>query len=108
MTKMSADAEGIVAYSATAGVMSTDLATAVAGSIASAPGLLGPIMGLIGGDFVAAYSAAHAGHVAAIGQLSAVMASMSAATASAATTLVDTDADFAGGLGSAGEIGTEA
>ncbi|MEV0075563.1 hypothetical protein AB0H58_04045 [Nocardia neocaledoniensis] len=91
MPKMSADAEGIIAYSATAEVMATDLATAAAGSVASDPTVLGPIMGLIGGDFVAAYSAAHAGHVAAIAQLSAVMASMGAATAGAATTLVDTD-----------------
>ncbi|MFD6388707.1 type VII secretion target [Nocardia sp. NPDC055029] len=109
MRKMSADAEGIVAYSATAEVMATDLATAAAGSVASDPTLLGPIMGLIGGDFVTAYAAAHAGHVAAIGQLSAVMASMGVATASAATTLVDTDVDNAAPLTSAaGDIGVEA
>ncbi|MFE3545068.1 hypothetical protein ACFXK0_19080 [Nocardia sp. NPDC059177] len=109
MRKMSADAEGIIAYSATAGVMSTDLATAAAGSAAAAPGLLGPVMGLIGGDFVTAYSAAHAGHVASIAQLSAVMASMGTATASAATTLVDTDLNNAAPLTSAaGDLGADA
>ncbi|APE33385.1 hypothetical protein BOX37_04720 [Nocardia mangyaensis] len=109
MVKMSADAEGIVAYSGTAEVMATDLATAAAGAVASDPTLLGPIMGLIGGDFVAAYSAAHFGHVAAIGQLSAVMASMGTATAGAAATLVDTDLNNAAALGStAGELGAGA
>ncbi|MFE5479975.1 hypothetical protein ACFQ9R_30015 [Nocardia sp. NPDC056541] len=107
--KMSADAEGIVAYSAAAEVMATELATAAAGSVASDPTLLGPIMGLIGGDFTAAYSAAHAGHVASIAQLSAVMGSMGVATASAATTLVETDLNNAAGLSAAaGDIGTEA
>ncbi|MFC4125002.1 hypothetical protein [Nocardia rhizosphaerae] len=107
--KMSADADGIIAYSATAEVMATDLATAAAGSVASDPTVLGPIMGLIGGDFVSAYAAAHAGHVAAIAQLSAVMASMGAATAGAATTLVDTDAAIAAPLtAAASELGTDA
>ncbi|MFD3510978.1 hypothetical protein [Nocardia sp. NPDC058666] len=105
MRKMSADAEGIVAYSATAGAMASELATAAAGSVASAPTLLGPVMGLIGGDFTAAYSAAHAGHVASIAQLSAVMGSMGVATASAATTLVETDLNNAAPLqAAAGEI----
>ncbi|WP_278265060.1 hypothetical protein [Nocardia sp. AG03] len=109
MRKMSADAEGIVAYSAQAGTMSTELATAAAGAVASDPTLLGPIMGLIGGDFVTAYSAAHAGHVASIAQLSAVMASMGAATASAATTLVDTDLNNAAPLtAAAGDLGAGA
>ncbi|MEV6361541.1 hypothetical protein [Nocardia asteroides] len=109
MTKMSANAEGILAYSATAEVMATDLATAAAGSIASDPTLLGPILGLIGGDFVTAYAAAHAGHVAAIGQLSAVMASMGVATAGAATTLVDTDEAIAAPLRSTeSDLGAQA
>ncbi|MFC6009540.1 type VII secretion target [Nocardia lasii] len=109
MRKMSADAEGIMAYSGAAEVMATDLATAAAGSIASDPTLLGPVMGLIGGDFTTAYAAAHAGHVAAIGQLSAVMGSMGLATASAATTLVETDLNNAAPLiAAAGDIGTDA
>ncbi len=103
MRKMSADAEGITAYSAAAVGMSTELATAAAGSVASDPTLLGPVMGLIGGDFTAAYSAAHAGHVASIAQLSAVMGSMGAATASAATTLVETDLNNAAPLAALGD-----
>ncbi|KAF0848450.1 hypothetical protein [Nocardia caishijiensis] len=105
MVKMSADAEGIVAYSATAGTMSTEFATAAAASVASNPALLGPVMGLIGGDFVTAYAAAQAGHVAAIAQLSAVMASMGTATAGAAATLVDSDTGNAAAIESAaGEL----
>ncbi|MFC4377560.1 hypothetical protein ACFO5K_26115 [Nocardia halotolerans] len=109
MPKMSADAEGIVAYSATAGVMSAEFATAAAASVASDPTLLGPVMGLIGGDFVTAYAAAQAGHVASIAQLSAVMASMGTATASAATTLVDTDANNAAAItATATDLGSDA
>ncbi|MGW5570164.1 hypothetical protein ACWEVD_03095 [Nocardia thailandica] len=105
MRKMSADAEGITAYSATAEVMAGDLAGAAAGSAASDPTLLGPVFGLIGGDFVTAYAAAHAGHVAGIGQLSAVMASMGTATAGAAATLTETDLNNAAPLtAAAGEL----
>ncbi|WP_107660047.1 DUF2563 family protein [Nocardia suismassiliense] len=98
MRKMSADTEGIAAYGATAHVMAGEMATAGAGAVAAEPALLGPIMGLIGGDFMAAYAAAHAGHVASIGQLSAVLASMGGAATGAATVLTETDLNNAGAL----------
>ncbi|MET8655137.1 MULTISPECIES: hypothetical protein [Nocardia] len=98
MRKMSADAEGIAAYSATAEVMSGEMAGAAASAAAANPALLGPIMGLIGGDFMTAYAAAHAGHIASIGQLSAVLSSLGGATAGAATVLTETDLNNAAAL----------
>lgn len=98
MRKMSADTEGIAAYGATAHVMAGEMAAAGASAVAAEPALLGPIMGLIGGDFMAAYAAAHAGHVASIGQLSAVLTSMGVATTGAATVLTETDLNHAGSL----------
>ncbi|MFQ6393190.1 type VII secretion target [Nocardia sp. KC 131] len=88
---MSADTEGIVAYGATAHTMAAEMAAASAGAAGANPALLGPVMGLIGGDFMAAYAAAHAGHVAAIGQLSAVLTSVGGAATGAAVVLEETD-----------------
>ncbi|PXX66402.1 excreted virulence factor EspC (type VII ESX diderm) [Nocardia tenerifensis] len=101
MRKMSADTEGIAAYGATAHVMAGEMATAGASAAAAEPALLGPIMGLIGGDFMAAYAAAHAGHVASIGELSAGLTSMGGAATGAATVLTETDMNNAGTLRSA-------
>ncbi|MEU8897023.1 hypothetical protein [Nocardia sp. NPDC048505] len=89
--KFSADAEGIATYSATAEVMATEMTAAAASAAGGNPALLGPIMGLIGGDFMAAYSAAHAGNVAAIAQLSAVLSSMGIATGVASTKISEQD-----------------
>ncbi|WP_227985414.1 type VII secretion target [Nocardia spumae] len=98
MHKISVDTEGVAAYGATAAGLAGEMGVAAAGAAGADPLLLGPIMGLIGGDFVAAYAAAHAGHVAGIGELSAVMGSMSAAATGAAATYSDTDATHAAGL----------
>ncbi|MBH0777454.1 hypothetical protein IT779_14325 [Nocardia sp. NEAU-351] len=98
MRKMSADAEGIAVYSATAETMSGEMAAAAANAAGATPAQLGPIMGLIGSDFMTAYAAAHAGHVASIGQLSAVLSSLGGATAGAATVLTETDSANAAAL----------
>ncbi|WP_239476801.1 type VII secretion target [Nocardia arizonensis] len=95
---MSADAEGIGVYSATAESMSGEMAAAATSAAGASPALLGPIMGLIGADFTTAYAAAHAGHVASIGQLSAVLSSLGGATAGAATVLTETDLNNAAAL----------
>lgn len=95
MHKISVDTEGVAAYAATATGLAGEMGVAAAGAAGADPLLLGPIFGLVGGDFVAAYAAAHAGHVAGIGELSAVMGSMGAAAAGAATTYAGTDADHA-------------
>jgi hypothetical protein len=102
---MSAETEGITAYGATAAVMSGDLAAAGVSAAAADPTLLGPVMGLIGGDFMTAYAAAHAGHVASIGQLSAVLASMGGAVTGSAVTLEETDQANATALANTGQDG---
>ncbi|MFI9506530.1 type VII secretion target [Nocardia sp. NPDC052566] len=91
MRKMSADTEGIAAYAASADVMSGEMAAAGVSAAGAEPALLGPIFGLVGGDFMAAYAAVHAGHVAAIGQLAAVLTSIGGATSVAAAALTETD-----------------
>ncbi|MFE7796089.1 hypothetical protein [Nocardia sp. NPDC057440] len=98
---MSADTEGIAAYGASAHTMAAEMAAASAGAAGADPALLGPIMGLVGGDFMAAYAAAHAGHVAAIGQLSAVLTSVGGAATGAAVVLDETDQTNAAAIDSA-------
>jgi hypothetical protein len=93
MTKISVDIEGVGAYSATAGGLAGELASAAAAVVGADPVLLGPIFGLVGGDFVTAYAAAHAGHVASISQLSAVMGTLGTAAAGAAVSYSESDAD---------------
>lgn len=104
MVNISADAEGIAAYGASAGVMASELAAAGAGASGAAPAILGPIFGLVGGDFLAAYAATHAGHLATIGQLSAVLGTMSGAAGVAAVSYAEADTSTATALrGAAGE-----
>ncbi|MFC3964698.1 hypothetical protein [Nocardia jiangsuensis] len=98
MDKTSADTDGIVAYGASAQIMAGEMAAAGTSAAGAGPALLGPIMGLIGGDFMAAYATAHAGQVAAIGQLSAVLTSMGGSVTAAAGAIADTE------LGSAAAI----
>ncbi|GAA5067759.1 DUF2563 family protein [Nocardia callitridis] len=98
MRKMSADTEGIAAYGANAHLMAGEMTAAGVNAVAAGPELLGPIMGLIGGDFMAAYAAAHAGHVASISQLSAVLASVGGASIGAAGVLTETDLNNASAL----------
>ncbi|WP_225731219.1 MULTISPECIES: hypothetical protein [unclassified Nocardia] len=101
MRKMSADTDGIAAYAASAATMSGDMAAIAANAAGSDPLLLAPVFGLIGGDFLAAYAATHAGHVAAIGQLSAVLGSIGGAATTAATVLTEGDHSRAEGFQSA-------
>lgn len=98
MRKLSADTEGITAYATSAHVMSGQMAAATVTAAGAEPLLLGPIFGLVGGDFMAAYSAAHAGHVAAIGELSAVLTSIGAASSNAAVSYAETDRTGAAGI----------
>lgn len=101
MPKMSADTEGMAAYGVTANVMAGEMAAAGVNAAGATPALLGPIMGLIGGDFMAAYAAAHAGHTAAIGQLSAVLGSLGVAVTGSAATLTESDLERAAALAAA-------
>ncbi|RMI31949.1 hypothetical protein EBN03_16240 [Nocardia stercoris] len=95
MQQISVNPEGVAAFGASATGLSGEMATAATGAAAAGPEQLGPLLGLIAGDFMAAYSAAHAGHVAGISELSAVLASMGTDAAGAATTYVEQDLDRA-------------
>ena len=91
MEKLSADMAGIAGFTAIADSMAAQMAAAGAGTAAAGPVLLGPVFGLIGGDFVAAFAAAHTAHVAAIAELTGTLASMGVAAASNAASYVGTD-----------------
>ncbi|RDI64316.1 hypothetical protein [Nocardia pseudobrasiliensis] len=95
MHKISVDTEGVAAYGATADGLAGEMVAAATGAAGADPILLGPIMGLVGGDFMAAYAAAHAGHVASIGELSAVLGTVGAAATGMAADYAGTDAESA-------------
>lgn len=103
MHKISVDTEGVAAYSATAHSMAGEMAAAGVNAAAAEPALLGPIFGLIGGDFLAAYATAHAGQVAKIGELSAVLTSLGLVSSGAVVTYAETDANHAGALHTTGD-----
>ncbi|MFI6870006.1 type VII secretion target [Nocardia sp. NPDC050406] len=103
MYGLTVDPDAMTAYAATAHLLSADLATAGTHGAAADPLLLAPLLGLIGTDFVAAYTAAHAGHLAAVGALSTVLASIGCTTTSSAAAYVATDRSRARGLLAAGE-----
>lgn len=103
MQKISVDTEGVAAYGARVGGLAGEMTSAAASAAAADPVLLGPVFGLVGGDFVAAYAAAHAGHVASIGQLSAVLGTIGTAATGAASVYAESDADRAAALRAAQE-----
>nr|WP_296772600.1 type VII secretion target [Rhodococcus sp. (in: high G+C Gram-positive bacteria)] len=85
MTEVSAVSAGILAYSATAASMSAHVAAAAAATTACGPVVLAPVFGLIGTEFLGAFTGAHAAHVGALGQLATTIGSIGVeATASAA------------------------
>ncbi|NUS45164.1 MAG: hypothetical protein HOV66_26605 [Streptomycetaceae bacterium] len=76
---LSVESAGLSDYSNRAAAVGAELASAAAQASVAGPGLLGPVLGLIGGDFVAAYTAAANAHVDSIARLSTTVASLSAA-----------------------------
>lgn len=85
MADLSADVAAVERFGATAAALGADLTAAGAGAASAGPALLTPVFGLIGGDFLAAFAAAHGGHVAAISELARVYDSLgTTATANAA------------------------
>ncbi|MFE2958918.1 type VII secretion target [Nocardia tengchongensis] len=81
--RISIHPEGLTAYAATTTALAADLA---ATTRVATPDLLAAAFGLVGADFLTAYAAAHTTHVAALTDLSAILAAASAATGTAATT----------------------
>ncbi|NNH72038.1 hypothetical protein HLB23_19615 [Nocardia uniformis] len=106
MHRLTVDPDGLLTHAATTQLLATDLATAATHGAAASPHLLTPLLGLIGTDFVAAYTAAHAGHIATVGTLSAVLTSMSTTSTGAASLYAATDTARANTLrATAAELG---
>ncbi|QNG19490.1 hypothetical protein G4H71_17485 [Rhodococcus triatomae] len=102
MEQLHAETASIAAFGATTAAMSAELHAAGLGAAASGPMLLGPVFGLVGGDFLAAFAAAHAAHLASIERLSGVLAGISAAAIGSAADYDGTEAGNTAALGSAG------
>lgn len=103
MGEFSARTASIATFGATAAALAAQTEAAGAAAAAAGPALLGPVFGVVGGDFVAAFTAAQDAHVAEVRRLSSAWSAMSAAAASTAAAYDTTDSAGAGAL-----IGTRA
>jgi hypothetical protein len=97
-----AKTEEIVGYGGVAAEMASTLNKTGAETAAANPAALAPAFGLIGSDFVAAFTAAHATHVASINQLASVVESMGTVAVSNVANYVATEARTIENLGTAG------
>ncbi|WP_433606300.1 type VII secretion target [Prescottella agglutinans] len=102
MTEFSATTAGIAAFGATAATLATQAEAAGVGAAAAGPALLGPVFGLIGGDFVAAFTGAQTAHAAQLGRLASAWASMGDAALTTAAAYDTTDAGTGAALGATG------
>ncbi|OLT31826.1 hypothetical protein BJF84_26350 [Rhodococcus sp. CUA-806] len=78
--------------------MAAEMGAAAAATTACGPAVLAPVFGVIGTEFLAAFTGAHVTHAAAIGRLSEVVASIGVAVASSAHEYEATDAQTAASL----------
>ncbi|WP_245672829.1 type VII secretion target, partial [Aldersonia kunmingensis] len=99
MSELAAATASIAAYGATAAEMAAGLTGAAATAAVAGPELLGPVFGLIGGDFLAAFATAHAAHLGAIADTSATLAGIGETALTTAAEYAATDAAHAAGLG---------
>lgn len=92
VTEISAVSAGVHAYATTMGAAAAQVATAAAATTACGPAVLTPVFGLIGTEFLAAFTGVHTAHGAAVGRLAETVASLgvAASASSAAYDLADT------------------
>ncbi|RVW11450.1 hypothetical protein EGT67_03300 [Prescottella agglutinans] len=102
MTEFSATTAGIAAFGATAATLATQAEAAGAAAAVAGPALLGPVFGLIGGEFVAAFGGAQTAHAAQLERLASAWASMSEAAITTAATYDTTDDATAATLSATG------
>ena len=107
MNDLRADTASIAEFAATAATMSAEMQAAGLGAAAAGPLLLGPVFGVIGGDFVAAFATAHAAHLASIEKLSGVLGGISATALANAAAYEGTEAATTAAL-AADAVGLEA
>ncbi len=98
MTEVSAVSAGILAYSATTAAMSAQVTAAAAATMACGPAVLTPVFGLIGTEFLAAFTGTHTAHTAAVAKLAGVIGSIGAAAAQSAVGYDLTDVQTAESL----------
>ncbi|WP_137724622.1 type VII secretion target [Prescottella subtropica] len=98
MSELSVTTSGITGFGTTAAGLAGRVGTADSGISADGAGLLGPVFGLIGGDFVAAFDRARAAHSAELGRLAGTWTAMSDAATTTAAAYDATDAHTASGL----------
>ncbi|MEC3913109.1 type VII secretion target [Nocardia sp. CDC160] len=98
MHRLTIHPEGLATYAATTTTLAADVAAITTRAATATPDLLAPALGLIAADFLTAYASAHATHLATLADLSAVFASLSAATGNAASTFVTHDRSYATAL----------
>ncbi|MEV6771474.1 DUF2563 family protein [Nocardia sp. NPDC051030] len=98
MHRISIDPDGLAAYSNVAELMAAHLSATATRAAATDPLLLAPALGLIGADFLTAYTAAHTTHLTSITDLAAVLTTLGTTSTTAATTYTATDTTYAAAL----------
>ncbi|TSE02038.1 hypothetical protein FOS14_01220 [Skermania sp. ID1734] len=99
MSELWVHTPGLAEYSAAASRLGVELTAAGNSAAAADVGLLGPVFGLIGQDFVAAFASAHAAHIQSLQRLAVVQESLSAAADAATAEYLHTDASNADHVG---------
>ncbi|NLG56466.1 MAG: hypothetical protein GX542_12610 [Rhodococcus sp.] len=102
MENLEANTASIAAFGATTASMAAELQAAAVTAAASSPAMLAPVFGIIGGDFLAAFTAVHTAHLASIEKLSGVLTGISSATVAAGAAYSSSDESNAAALNSAG------
>ncbi|MBL1075002.1 DUF2563 family protein [Nocardia sp. 2] len=98
MLGLSIDPDSVTAYTATAHLLAGDLTAASILAATADPLLLTPAFGLIGADFLTAFTAAHATHTATLTTLSATLTGIGSTAAASAAGYRSTDTGHAAAL----------
>ncbi|WP_072807215.1 type VII secretion target [Rhodococcoides yunnanense] len=91
MVEIQVQAAGVDAFVASAGALAVETAGAAAAATACGPAVLAPVFGLIGTEFLAAFTGTHTAHTAAVGRLADVLGSIGHAAAAAGVGYDTTD-----------------
>lgn len=98
MAEIDVHVAGLDAFSATAGALAAEVASAATAATACGPAVLAPVFGLIGTEFLAAFAGTHSAHTAAVGRLAGVFGSIGGATAASRVGYEVTDVATAASL----------
>lgn len=98
MAEVAVVSAGLQAYSGTAISMAAQIGSAAAATAGCGPAVLTPVFGIIGTEFLAAFTGAHTAHSAAIARLAEVVGNLGVAVSSSALTYDATDTRTASSL----------